>query len=109
MKKSERYENYKDTPHFDLVKENETVVLPSVFDFKGGFSEIYPFLHVCEVYNCTVIFENEDIIMEPKGDIANKVKLSVYAMLIENPKPFDDYIRYIYKKNKELMVAKEEE
>ena len=100
MKKSERYEYFKDTPHFDLVKENETVILPSIFDFEGGYTEIFPFLCACDEYNCTVVFENEDITVVPK-DTNNNLIISIYAMLIENPKPFDDYIRYIYKKNKE--------
>lgn len=101
MKKSERYEHYKDVPHFDLIKENETIILPSIFDFKGGCSEIFSFLAGCKAYNCTVVFENEDITVPPETDIPVTMKLSIYAMLAENSKPFDDYIRYIYKKNKE--------
>lgn len=101
MKKSERYEYFKDVPHFDLVRENETVVLPSIFDFKNGFEEIFPFLHACEEYNCTVVFENEDLIVKPKGNAYSNLTISLYAMLIENPKPFDDYIRYIYKRDRE--------
>lgn len=35
---------YKLVPHGEVIKKDSTVVIPSIFMFKGGAGECYPFL-----------------------------------------------------------------
>lgn len=87
---------YKGIPHSELVKENETITLFSVFDFKGGVGELFPFLYVCRELNCTVVFENEGIKVSPddRGSMQN-IQLSIYATIASEPKIANDYIKYL--------------
>lgn len=87
---------FSDVPHYEVIRENGTVQIPSVFMFKGGCDELFPFLAACESLNCTVIFENEKIKVTPKGDNAfQNVTLSFYAFIAEQPKMVNDYLRYL--------------
>ena len=88
--------DYKDVPHGELIKENETVTLFSVFDFAGGAEELFPFLYGCKQLNCTVVFENEGVTVRPDGDDGlQNLLLSFYAMIAKEPKIANDYINYL--------------
>ncbi len=88
--------DYKDVPHGELIKENETVTLFSVFDFAGGAEELFPFLYGCKQLNCTVVFENEGVTVRPDGDDgAQNLLLSFYAAVAKEPKIVKDYINYL--------------
>ena len=64
--------------------------------FKGGCIELFPFLAACSAMNCVVIFDNEDITIKPNDDDSmQKVILSIYACIAEQPKIANDYIRYL--------------
>lgn len=85
-------------PHYDLIKENQTIELRSIFDFKGGSEELFPFLFGCEKKNCTVIFKNEDITVKPEDDedkSIQSIKLSLYAFIAKDPKIVKEYVRYL--------------
>lgn len=90
-----------DLPHFDLMRENETIEMFSVFDFTGGAEELFPFLYGCKHLNCTVVFKNEDITVRPSGDETSyqNLLLSFYAMIAKEPKIANDYIRYLSNKH----------
>ena len=94
-------ERLKDVPHYDLIKENETIELFSVFDFTGGAEELFPFLYACRELNCTVVFKNEGITHKPDNDedIGQQLILSVYASIAAEPKIANDYIRYLSAKH----------
>lgn len=87
-------ERYKDVPHFDLIKENKPVVIPSIFMFKSN-TELYPFLKACEDYNCTVFFENEKMIVPPKADDETRLKILCYSTVMNCREIGDAYIRYL--------------
>lgn len=93
----EKYERFKDVPHFDLVKENTKINISSIFIFKGGCSELFPFLAACTAYNCEVYFQNEDITVKPTKNMNTQTTLMLYMSLIENPKVIKDYINYLTK------------
>lgn len=106
----DKYERYKDVPHFDLVKENKTIEIPSIFLFEGGCLELFPFLQACKEYNCTVCFANEDLTVIPNSGTATNMLLSIYATIAENPKFANDYIRYLGAKSftpEKLKFSKE--
>jgi hypothetical protein len=87
---------FKDIPRGGLIKENETITLFSIFDFKGGVGELFPFLYMCRELNCTVVFENEGIKVIPDDrDIMQNTQLSIYATIAMEPKIVNDYIKYL--------------
>lgn len=90
-----KHNRFKDVPHFSLIKENGTITIPSVFMFKKGCKELFPFLAACSGYNCTVYFKNEDITINPDSEGTDKLLLTIYMSLIESPKIANDYLRYL--------------
>lgn len=94
-----KYEKYKDVSHFDLIEENGTVSILSIFLFQGGCSELFPFLQACKEYNCTVLFENENLTVKPhEKSTEQSMILSIYATIAQSPKIAEDYIRYLSSK-----------
>lgn len=93
----DKYERYKNVPHFDLIQENETITIPSIFQFKGGCTELFSFRQACKDFNCTVIFDNENLIMKPDGTGSHSALLSMCALIAEEPKIAEDYIQYLTK------------
>ena len=91
MAKSEKY---KHIPHFESIQENTTIHIPSLFMFQSN-EELYPFLHVCKEYNCTVIFDNENLIIEPTNDVMTSLKLFSYTTVMNCREIGDAYIRYL--------------
>lgn len=92
-----RDENLKDVPHFNLIVENEIINIPSVFMFKNGCKELFPFLYACKEYNCTVYFVNENLTVTPYEEVYQNMLLTIYAHIAEYPKIANDYIRYLSK------------
>lgn len=97
MKKTDLWN---DVPHNDVIVENETVTVPSIFMFTGGPEELFPFLIGCREKNCTVWFENEDITVAPKEDSYQNVLLSLYATLAATPSIPTQYMRYVFNLDK---------
>ncbi len=99
----------RDYPHKEWIRENGTVTIPSVFMFKGGAIELFPFLLGCQKNNCTVIFANEDLIVYPDdrlNDVSINLALSIYASIAKNDNIVKQYIRYltdIASKNEEVI------
>lgn len=88
--------NFKEVPRGELIRENETIKLFSVFDFNGGAEELFSFLFGCKQLNCTVVFENEGITVRPDGDDdMQNLLLSFYAAVAKEPKIAKDYINYL--------------
>ena len=89
-----KYEKYKDVPYFELISENEPVIIPSIFMFTSN-DELYPFLAACETFNCTVFFDNEKIIVPPKMDEGTRLKLLCYSTVMNCREIGDAYVRYL--------------
>jgi len=80
----------------ERIIENGTTEIPSIFMFKGGCDELFPFLYACRKMNCTVKFANEQIEVKPDcRSIAQDIELSFYAATAKHPKIANDYVRYL--------------
>lgn len=88
---------FDNVPHFDVIKENGKIIIPSIFMFKGGCQELFPFLLACREMKCVVEFENEQIIVDYSNEnkTVQDFVLSIYAHIAEYPKIAEDYIRYL--------------
>lgn len=102
MENFERF--FSNLQYHNLIKEDQTIELRSIFDFKGGSEELFPFLYGCEKKNCTVIFKNESIVVKPKDEnkALQSIQLSLYALIAKEPKIVEEYVRY-------LMLCKKQE
>jgi hypothetical protein len=86
-----------DSPYGHLIVADGNIKLRSVFDFPGC-TELFSFLYVCEQVNCTVEFENEEIIVEPKNtDNAIQTMLAVYVSFGQDDTIFKRYMNYLTK------------
>jgi len=92
MRKADRFKN---APHSELMKQDGEVIIPSIFMLQGGCPELYSMLAVAGSYNCTIVFENENLIVRPKGDALQSMTLIQYAGILENPQCVGDYINYL--------------
>lgn len=82
-------------PHSEIVVPNGMVEIPSIFMFRGGAEELFPFLYACKEQNCTVYFKNEDITVLPDSDAYKNVMLSIYATIAMVPDIPCQYARYM--------------
>lgn len=87
---------YKLVPHGEVIKKDSTVVIPSIFVFKGGAGECYPFLKMCGDNNCIVHFKNENLTIYPdRQDDSVSLKLLIYLAIAGSHEFGDDFIRYL--------------
>ena len=103
-----KYERCKDLPHFDLIRENQPIVIPSIFMFESGV-ELHAFLYACQEYNCKVFFENEKLIIPPNSDIATKFGVLSHEIIINCREIGDAYVRYLNNLDKMKWVEGEHE
>ena len=96
MKNQERYKN---VPHGELIVENGSITIPSIFMFATN-TEMQDFLHSCKMLKCTVCFENEGIIIPPADDGITAARLASYGSVMIFPKTAEDYIKYLFHKDK---------
>ncbi len=76
------------------IIENSTINISSIFTFTSNLKELTPFLAECQRKNCTVIFENEDLIVAPDDSGTPSQILALYRMLVDYRKPCVDYMHY---------------
>ena len=96
-------DKYKNVPHGELIVENGSITIPSIFMF-NSIIEMKNFLHCCKMLNCIVRFENEDMIITPTDDGVMDAKLASYGCVINFPKAAEDYIKYLF--HKDDMIKK---
>lgn len=89
-----RKKDYSDVPHFNLIRENETIEIDSIFQFKGGFPELNSFLNACTALNCTVKFLNENLTAEPGS---GRLIMNMYAAIASEPEIAERYMIYLMK------------
>ena len=87
---------YKLVPHGEVIKKDSTVVIPSIFMFKGGAGECYPFLKMSGDKNCIVHFKKENLTINPdRQDDIEYLKLLIYLAIAGSHEFGDDFIRYL--------------
>ena len=89
--------DYSNIPHSGLIRDNETIEIDSVFQFKGGLPELDPFLNACNARNCTVRFLNENITVAP-GE--SRMVVNIYASVASDPKLAEHFMVYLMKQNR---------
>lgn len=94
------HERYNTVPHIDLIIENGSITLPSIFMFEKDATGLFLFINCCRENNCVVTFENENLTIDPKGRVSNtNMVLQGYMNIISNPKFAEDYIKYLFHKD----------
>ena len=92
-----------DIPHKELIVENSEIHIPSIFMFDEGIDKLYAFLYACEKANCTVIFDNESVVIDENSPYNfNDLRLVIYASIAQSHKFGDDYIKY--RENTDKMI-----
>lgn len=94
-----KYERCKDLPYIEMIRENQPVVIPSIFMFESSV-ELHSFLYACEQYNCTVFFTNEKLMISPNHDTAERLHLLCYEVIIDCREVGDAYVRYLGEQSK---------
>lgn len=92
-------DKYKNVPHGELIVENGSITIPSIFMFTA-ITEMQDFLRSCKMLNCTVYFENENITVTPVDDGIMAARLVSYGSVINFPKSVEDYINYLFHKDR---------
>ena len=85
----------KNVPYSSLIRENEVISIPSIFMFHDGCEECMPFLYACKKANCTVLFENEDIIVRPSSSPEEDFLVSLYLSYAKSPTLPNHYMKYL--------------
>ena len=92
-------DKYKNIPHGDLIVENGHITIPSIFMFET-ITQVQSFLRSCKLLNCTVSFENEGLTATPDNESTMVYYLTGYAGIMARPKFAEDYIKYLFNKDK---------
>ena len=80
--------------HLELIVKDGTVIIPSIFMFED-WTMIDPFLSNARQMNCTVIFENENIKVEPNDYDSVRLKIDVFKTIISYREIGNAYVRYL--------------
>lgn len=83
-------------PHDEVINKGGITRIPSVFMFES-LMILQAFLHICDKQKSTVIFENENITINPGEETS--MRLLAYSVLLENREIGNSYIRYLTKIN----------
>jgi hypothetical protein len=79
----------------ELIVKNGTVRIPSIFMFED-YEGITIFLGRAEEAGCTVIFENEGMVISPRGTSTEvRTKLHIYSHMVGNREIGNAYLRYL--------------
>lgn len=82
-----------DVYHLNLIVQNGKVEIPSVFLFENS-TALLKFLEVALRRNCIVVFDNENLVVNPTLD-DSRFKLSAYEQMIDNKDIGNAYLRYL--------------
>lgn len=82
----------------DKIVEDGSIEMFSIYDFSSLY-EITAFIEECERQNCSVKFENEDIVIsniqESDEHFANHMKIAIAFAIINDPRYLRNYRRYL--------------
>lgn len=83
------------TSHVELIVKDGTVTIPSIFMFEYP-DDVTHFIRQAQNMNCTVIFENESLVIKPEDNYTEyRYYLFAYNSIISNRKIGDAYVRYV--------------
>ena len=80
--------------HSELITKDGTVKIPSIFMFEDWI-DIEPFLTHARKMNCTVIFENEHLIVEPGDYERVRMQIGVFTTMVAEREIGNAYVRYL--------------
>ena len=80
--------------HFEVIVKDGTVRIPSIFMFEDWI-DVDPFLAHARKMNCTVIFENERITVEPNDYESVRRVVSLFVTIISYREIGNAYVRYL--------------
>ena len=80
--------------HLEIIVKDGTVRIPSIFMFEDWI-DIEPFLTHARKMNCTVVFENENITVEPNDYESVRRKISLFVTIISYRELGTSYVRYL--------------
>lgn len=80
--------------HLGIIVKDGTVRIPSIFMFEDWI-DIDPFLAHARKMNCTVVFENENITVEPNDYESVRRKISLFVTIISYRELGNAYVRYL--------------
>jgi hypothetical protein len=80
--------------HLEVIVKDGTVRIPSIFMFEDWI-DVDPFLAHARKMNCTVIFENERITVEPNDYERVRRVISLFVTIISYREIGNAYVRYL--------------
>ena len=80
--------------HLEIIVKDGTVRIPSIFMFEDWI-DIDPFLAHARKMNCTVIFENERITVEPDNYVDAMRTIGIFRMIVSYREIGNAYVRYL--------------
>ena len=99
---------HKDVPYWDKVVDDGEISVASIFQFKGGLIEIFPFLYECKEHNCGVTFENENIHINKEGASTEEdMLIGIYSIFAQDSTICKHYIDYLCKVNNGMISENE--
>ena len=85
--------------HSELIVKDGEVRIPSIFMFEDWVM-IDPFIEQARKMNCTIVFENENLVVEPNNYNSVSHYINVYRIMVSNRELGDAYVRYLGSRNK---------
>lgn len=80
--------------HLELIVKDGTVTIPSIFMFEDWVM-IDPFINHAMEMNCTIIFENENLVVDPDNFKSVKLKIDIFRTIISYREIGNAYVRYL--------------
>ena len=80
--------------HLEHIVKDGTVTIPSIFMFEDWI-DVEPFLNHARKMNCTVVFENENITVEPDDYESVRRKIGLFVTIISYKEIGNAYVRYL--------------
>ena len=80
--------------HLEIIVKDGTVRIPSIFMFED-WVDIDPFIRHAGKMNCTVVFENEHITVEPNDYESVRRTIGLFATIISYREIGNAYVRYL--------------
>lgn len=92
----------------ELIIKNGCLQIDTLLRFEGDNTRVFSFLCLAEKANCTVIFSNENIVIDPKEkkNTETNLLISFYNEMYQNPEILKNYISGLCMINEEWRWAR---
>lgn len=80
--------------YLELIVKDGTVTIPSIFMFEDWL-DIDPFITQARKMNCTIVFENENLVVEPNNYESVSHYINVYRIMVSHRELGNAYVRYV--------------